>query len=166
MEYLLNAADDFVLDKVYAALFPSPLATNATDALLSSLPRDNDFRINLSFFIIVSLGGWAFYFIFASLSYFLFYDKEQMKHPRFLKDQIKLEIISATSAVPGFTILTCPIFWAEVKGYSKLYDNPAEYGYIYLVVSAVMFLFFTDMGIYWIHRFEHHPAVYKNVHKV
>jgi len=27
------------------------------------------------------------------------------------------------------------------------------------------FLFFTDYCIYWIHRLEHHPLVYKHVHK-
>lgn len=27
------------------------------------------------------------------------------------------------------------------------------------------FLFVTDYGIYWIHRLEHHPALYKHIHK-
>ncbi|RUS32970.1 hypothetical protein BC938DRAFT_473639 [Jimgerdemannia flammicorona] len=169
MDYLLNAADHLVLDAVYATLFP--LATNATttttaSAFLSSLPRDNDLRIWLSLFVLVSLGGWIFYFALASVSYFLFYDKEQMKHPRFLKDQIKLEIICASTAIPGFTILTVPFFWLELKGYSRLYEDPAEYGYVYLALSVAMFLFFTDMGIYFIHRAEHHPSIYKRVHKV
>ncbi|RUP49809.1 hypothetical protein BC936DRAFT_141389 [Jimgerdemannia flammicorona] len=115
--------------------------------------RDNDFRINLSLFVLVSLGGWAFYFIFATASYYLFYDKEQMKHPRFLKNQVKLEIISASSAVPGFTIVTARFFGRR------------EYGFAYLALSTALFLFFTDMGIYFIHRAEYHPSVYKWVHK-
>jgi lathosterol oxidase len=26
-------------------------------------------------------------------------------------------------------------------------------------------MIFNDLGIYWIHRLEHHPSIYKYVHK-
>ncbi|KAF9432705.1 c-5 sterol desaturase [Entomortierella beljakovae] len=38
-------------------------------------------------------------------------------------------------------------------------------GWGYVAVSAVAFLMFTDFGIYWIHRWLHHPLIYKRIHK-
>ncbi|KAG0300843.1 c-5 sterol desaturase [Dissophora globulifera] len=43
--------------------------------------------------------------------------------------------------------------------------EPFMDGWGYVAVSVVLFLFFTDFGIYWIHRFLHHPLVYKRIHK-
>lgn len=64
-------------------------------------------------------------------------------------------------------MLTVPWFWGEVKGYSKLYSDPQAYGGIpYMLFSIAAFLVFTDFGIYWIHRFLHHPILYKRLHKV
>jgi lathosterol oxidase len=40
------------------------------------------------------------------------------------------------------------------------------YDWIYLFASIPSFLFFTDGGIYWFHRWMHHPKVYKYLHKV
>ncbi|RUS32572.1 hypothetical protein BC938DRAFT_475057 [Jimgerdemannia flammicorona] len=122
--------------------------------------RDNDFRINLSLFVLVSLGGWAFYFIFATASYYL--TDEASAFPQEsgqARDHLRL---FRRSWVHNSD---CPIFWAEVKGYSRLYDDPREYGFAYLALSTALFLFFTDMGIYFIHRAEYHPSVYKWVHK-
>lgn len=34
-------------------------------------------------------------------------------------------------------------------------------GWLGILISMVSFLFFTDMCIYWIHRFLHHKRVYK-----
>ena len=34
-------------------------------------------------------------------------------------------------------------------------------GWLGIFISTISFLFFTDMCIYWIHRFLHHKRVYK-----
>jgi hypothetical protein len=69
-------------------------------------------------------------------------------------------------------VLTTPWFVAEVRGASKLYDRIDEgpwgggwAGVAYTVVSSLFFLWFTDFGIYLIHRGLHHPWVYKTFHK-
>lgn len=64
-------------------------------------------------------------------------------------------------------IPTCLLFVAELQGYSKLYDTPTEEngGYTFLAVSVVTFFLFTDCIIYWIHRYLHHPLIYKTLHK-
>ena len=68
-------------------------------------------------------------------------------------------------SLPQMAVLTAPWFLAEVRGYSKLYMNPDDYGWWYMVFQYPLFLVFTDFWIYWIHRGLHHPIVYKTLHK-
>lgn len=110
--------------------------------------------------------GIVVYYLFASLSYFLVFDKATFKHPRYLKHQIRLEMSQANWSFPGMAALTVPWFLAEVRGYSKLYDRTEEGpGRWYDWAQIPLFLIFTDSLIYWIHRGLHHPRVYKYVHK-
>ncbi|KAI0291901.1 hypothetical protein B0F90DRAFT_1647881 [Multifurca ochricompacta] len=132
---------------------------------ISAWPRDYIPRQLLSLSVITLIGIVFLYFIFAGLSYKYIFNHEMMNHPRFLKNQVKLEIQCSLRAFPGMTLLTLPWFQAEVRGYSKLYDNPNEYGLAYLIFSIPFFLVFTDYGIYWVHRTLHHPLIYKFVHK-
>lgn len=63
-------------------------------------------------------------------------------------------------------VFTAPIFLAEVRGYSKLYDVSADGpGAWYDFAQFPLFLVFTDLCIYWIHRGLHHPLIYKRLHK-
>lgn len=78
------------------------------------------------------------YFLFATLSYYFIFNHEMMKHPRFLKNQVRKEILCSLKAFPGMTLLTLPFFQAEVMGYSKLYDDPGRYGYSYMIFSAFL----------------------------
>ncbi|KNC84178.1 hypothetical protein SARC_03600 [Sphaeroforma arctica JP610] len=41
-----------------------------------------------------------------------------MKHKRFLKNQVRLEITAALLHMPLIAVLTTPIFWAEVCIYA------------------------------------------------
>lgn len=62
--------------------------------------------------------------------------------------------------------LTAPCFWLEVRGYGKLYDHPDDAPFwLYNIIQFPLFLLFTDMFIYFIHRGLHHPSVYKSLHK-
>jgi Delta7-sterol 5-desaturase len=106
------------------------------------------------------------YFVFASLSFIFVFDKNAMKHPKFLKNQIKMEISQASVSLPIMAIFTTPFFLAEVRGYSKLYDLTEEGpGAWYNFAQIPFFLLFTDFWIYLIHRGLHHPLIYKTLHK-
>ncbi|KAF9579977.1 c-5 sterol desaturase, partial [Lunasporangiospora selenospora] len=267
MDVILDLADEYVLDHVYAAMPAIPIpdlaagmaslpsasgfysqiaaptadprvflaavlstfldATQATGLKLNTLPGDSILRQAVSLFIITLIGGALMYICFASSSYLLVYDKSQMKHPKFLKNQVRLEIEMSLKAIPGIATLTFPWFLAEVRGYSQLYTHihkvpvtqpildstaatikesiaavasgagannasaaanlassstatstllamlgplapyvePFTDGWGYVALSVLCFLVFTDFGIYWIHRFLHHPLIYKRVHK-
>jgi len=110
--------------------------------------------------------GLVVYYIFATFSYFFIFDHNTFKHPKYLKNQVRLEMKQALSAMPVMAILTTPIFTSEVRGYAKLYDTAAEAPFpLYNYLQFPFFLLFTDFFIYWIHRGLHHPRVYKTLHK-
>lgn len=110
--------------------------------LTSAWPRDYLPRQILSLAAMTFVGIHVMYFLFAYLSYRFIFNHEMMKHPRFLKDQVKLEIICSLKAFPGMILLTLPWFVAEVRGYSKLYENVDEYGWAYLCFSIFLYVRF------------------------
>ncbi|KAG0648495.1 Sterol-C5-desaturase [Hyphodiscus hymeniophilus] len=135
-------------------------------AYLSQWTRDNIIRQLISLYFITWIAGASIYFIVSSLSYIFVFDKTTFKHPKFLKNQIRMEIRQAVSAMPWIAVMTVPFFFAEIQGYSKLYDSTADapsswYNYL----QFPLFLIFTDFCIYCIHRGLHHPLVYKSLHK-
>lgn len=194
MDIVLEVTDTFLWDYMYALALPAssqpynyPELSNATTvhngweykpstalfslkpsqaAYTSALPRDNIYRQAFSLFLVYWLFGLLVYYIFATASYIFVFDKKQMQHPKFLKNQIKLEIIQANKAFPFMAIYTVPMILLEIRGYGKLYDtfdDAPAWWYNYLQIP--MFLVFTDFCIYWIHRWLHLPFFYKRLHK-
>lgn len=121
------------------SLLPHPPLPSTYDSSIltpvSAWPRDYIPRQLISLSVITLIGIFALYFVFAGLSYRYIFNHDMMSHPRFLKNQVKLEIQCSISAFPGMTLLTLPWFQAEVRGYSKLYDNVGDYGLAYLILS-------------------------------
>lgn len=175
MDVALEFLDPLVFDKAYAWALPHPGAgfSNSSDvnnllaagaAPTSLWTRDNIYRQCISLLLITQIGATSLYFVFSALSYYLIFDRRLEYHPRFLKNQVRQEIKSSMTAVPFINILTLPWFLGEVRGYSLLYgDN--KYGWSWLVISTLLYMAFNDVAIYWIHRLEHHPSVYKYIHK-
>lgn len=178
MDLVLDYADEYLLDATYAYFLPAPdasgskLAANATLAAgaaatraASTWARDYIVRQTVSLFVLSAVAALFLYFLLSSLSYFILYDKRLEHHPRFLKRQKYQEIMCSVLSVPAMDVLTLPWFLGEVRGHSLLYTEVSERGWAYLIFSALWFLVFTDFLIYWIHRIEHHPSIYKYIHK-
>ena len=155
-------------------------------AFMSQLPRDDWRRQLITLFFIAwyvtharfltrqstllntaaRLFGLVLYFVFATLSYVLVFDKAACNHPKYIKSQIRLEIRQANIAFPVMAVLTAPLWLLEVRGYSKLYDTTADGpGLWYNFLQFPFFICFTDYCIYWIHRSLHHPLIYRHLHK-
>ncbi|KAJ7352369.1 fatty acid hydroxylase [Mycena albidolilacea] len=194
MDLVLDICDTYLLDSVWAKLVPlsafttynassfasttpkwsqlvsflphPPLeAIQNSGPTVSAWPREYIPRQIISLSAVVILGAYLLYFTFASLSYYFIFNHDMMRHPRFLKNQVRLEIMSSVRALPVMSLLTIPVFVGEVRGYSRLYDRIDTYGYFYFFASIPLFLLFTDYGIYWIHRWLHLPFLYKRLHK-
>ena len=65
-----------------------------------------------------------------------------------------------------FAIMDVCILYLESKGYTQVYFDSNEYGYLWLVLSFFIVLFLDDMFFYWSHRVMHLPRFYKFFHKV
>jgi lathosterol oxidase len=182
MDTALEILDPLVFDKAYAYFVPartapingtfgysglaSDLAADAASAAYGSAwPRDNVLRQCISILIVTQLGATSLYWVFSALSYYFIFDRRLEHHPRFLKNQVRQEMVSSMTAVPFINILTLPWFLAEVRGKSLLYADVSDYGWTWMAVSVVLFMIWNDFMIYWIHRLEHHPRVYKYIHK-
>ncbi|KAG7284981.1 hypothetical protein NEMBOFW57_009599 [Staphylotrichum longicolle] len=185
MDTALDILDPLVFDKAYAYFVPARAAhvngtaphaaqgltgfgsdlSAASAAHGSAWARDNIVRQIISIMVITQIGACGLYWVFSALSYYCIFDRRLEYHPRFLKNQIRQEIISSMKAVPFINILTVPFFLAEVRGKSLLYTNVDDYGWSWMLVSTVLFMIWNDFMIYWIHRLEHHPSVYKYIHK-
>ena len=110
--------------------------------------------------------GFFVYFGFATFSYYYVFDKTTFNHPKYLKNQVRMEIRQTMGAMPGLAALTAPFFLVEVMGYGKMYDSLDDAPFpLYNILQFPLFFMFTDFFIYWIHRGLHHPLVYKRLHK-
>ncbi|CAK7893195.1 delta(7)-sterol 5(6)-desaturase [[Candida] anglica] len=151
-------------DEIYGLprYLPESIYTNA-----SLLPRSNLLREGLSMFLVTAIFGWVLYFTVAYLSYIFVFDKKIFNHPRYLKNQIYLEIERASTAIPVMVLLTLPFFLLEINGFSKLYMdiNESTGGWKAIWTQIPCFILFTDCFIYLIHRWLHWPSVYKRLHK-
>lgn len=175
MDTALEILDPLVFDKAYAYFVPATAnATLIDDYAIASeqpgfhgsaWPRDSILRQCISIMVITQIGASMLYFIFSAMSYYLIFDRRLEYHPRFLKNQVRQEIASSMRAVPVINLLTMPWFLAEVRGKSLLYENVGDFGWTWMAVSTVLFMIWNDFLIYWIHRLEHHPSVYKYIHK-
>lgn len=152
MDYVLGVADPYFFTPY---IYPE------------SWPVDWWVRQYVSLYSIVCVGGAFLYLLPATFMYFFFFDHRLMKHEKFIPGQVKLEIMYALWSIPYMSIPTCFLFVLELQGYSKLYENIDDmpYGKVYLVLNIVLFLLFTDMCIYWIHRWLHLPIFYGPIHK-
>ena len=132
-----------LLNSTASYQFPDP-------SQLSAWPRDYFPRQLLSLLVLTLIGIHLLYFIFAGASYYFIFNHDMMRHPRFLKNQVRLEIQSSLRAFPWMTLLTLPWFQAEVMGYGRLYDDVSEYGWGYFVFSIFWYglLFALILGAY------------------
>ena len=74
--------------------------------------------------------------------------------------QIRDEMWVSTWSLFIMAGMTAVIDMYFLLGGSSLYNNISDYGWLYFLVSPLLFLMFTDTLIYWIHRILHWPSVY------
>ncbi|GMM34956.1 C-5 sterol desaturase [Saccharomycopsis crataegensis] len=163
---LYELTKKYIVEKDIYGYFPHFLP-ESVDMYSSVFPRHHFFREALSLWIIGTIFGWILYLLAASFSYRFIFDKAVFNHPRYLKNQMSLEIRHAMGSIPVMVFLTLPCWLAELSGYSKLYlgINESTGGWTSVLLQYPLFVMFTDFGIYCIHRWLHWPNVYKLFHK-
>lgn len=113
------------------------------------------------------------YFLIAGIFYGVFYVwfpkvwQQRKINQRGYKDgQFKKEI--GYSMISGciFSLLGAIAFLLWQKGFTKVYLNLNDYGWWYLPVSLVIYMFLQETYYYWMHRWMHIPTIFRVVHKV
>ncbi|MGY5849091.1 sterol desaturase family protein [Salegentibacter sp. F14] len=113
------------------------------------------------------------YFLAAGIFYYYYYvwnfekfNAKKLSRRKFKKGQVKKEIIWSIKASLIFAFAGTLTFWLWTKDLTAIYLDPEKYGYWYLGVSLVLVLLIHETYYYWVHRWMHHPSIYKSVHKV
>lgn len=130
----------------------------------------------LSFFmvLIVLYGIIALrYVLVAGLFYVIFHRWQREKWlerklakkeypPKQLKREVCRSLLSA--ACFAFTATIILLLWQ--KEYTRIYSEVSSYSLWWLPLSLVISLFIDETYYYWIHRWMHHPTVFKKIHKI
>jgi len=89
--------------------------------------------------------------------------QKKRKHP---SASIRLEIKNSIIALMVFTVIDVLIYAAQLNGYTQIYTDIKQYGWLYLGFSVVLMILLHDTWFYFTHRLMHHPKIYRAVHKV
>ena len=113
------------------------------------------------------------YFLAAGIFHYYYYvwnsakySTERLSSRGVRKGQLKKEIIWSIKASLIFALAGTLVYWLWTKDLTAIYLTPGEYGYWYLPISLLLILFIHETYYYWVHRWMHHPRIYKKVHKV
>lgn len=113
------------------------------------------------------------YFAVAGIFYWLLWCRDPAKvkarrltsltpRPEIIRGEIRWSLISSIIyALPGAIVIE-----AWKSGGTALYTDVAEFGWIYLVASIVIYMFLHDTYFYWTHRLMHRPKLFRIFHKV
>ncbi|MDX2281590.1 MAG: DUF2147 domain-containing protein [Saprospiraceae bacterium] len=113
------------------------------------------------------------YFLVASAAYLVFwviFFKKwqhriiQRKLPE--TNKMWLEFRYSMSTVLIFALIGFGILNMKKAGFTLIYDNIAEWGMLWFVVSLVLMILLHDAWFYWTHRLMHHPKIFRHVHLV
>jgi Delta7-sterol 5-desaturase len=88
------------------------------------------------------------------------------QQPRSTPQQRWQEIHQSMVSVVIFGIIDTAAYLGEQHGLTFMYEDVAQYGVAYLVLSVVFMMFVDDTYFYWVHRLMHWKPLYKFTHKV
>ncbi len=113
------------------------------------------------------------YFITAGIAFLIFWviGKNHWRHLFIQKTfpqskHILREFAYSMSTVVIFSLIGFCIYLSVRAGYTNIYNDIAEFGLVYLLISFPLTTIFHDFYFYWTHRFMHLKKIYKYVHRV
>jgi Delta7-sterol 5-desaturase len=78
--------------------------------------------------------------------------------------QISREILNSVIAMAASGLLSCILIYMATKGHTKIYLDIKEHSIWFALLGVPALLLLNDTWFYWVHRFLHHPSVYRFVH--
>ncbi|HEY0680027.1 MAG TPA: sterol desaturase family protein [Chitinophagaceae bacterium] len=141
-----------------------------TNMHLPDLNQPYWFAIAVIAFFLVIMGR---YFLIAGLFYAIFYvwfrekwQQRKLGTKPYRSQQFRKEVKWSLITAFIFSVAGAVTVFLWQKGFTKVYDDPALYGWWYLPVSLTASMLIHETYYYWIHRWMHKPRVFKVVHKI
>lgn len=113
------------------------------------------------------------YFIAAGVFYWYYYvmrldrfKDKRLSRRGFKKGQIRQEIIWSIKSSAIFAAVGAGTYWLWQEDLTAVYLDASTFGYWYLPLSLVIILLIHETYYYWVHRWMHHPKIFRIVHKV
>ncbi|QDT14571.1 sterol desaturase family protein [Alienimonas californiensis] len=119
----------------------------------------------------VSTGELVWYLLLASLVWAVLYLalRTRLRHRRVASQepnsrQIARELLHSVRSIAIFGLVTTLVVFAELSGWTLLYNDLDKYGWWWLAVSFLLMVFLHDAYFYWTHRLMHHGRFYRRLH--
>jgi len=123
----------------------------------------------LLFFLIIL----ARFLLLAGIFYAFFYkwfnrqwQHRKINHRSYKKNQFRKEVAWSMATTLIFSLAGSFTMLLWQQGQTKIYTDVSGYPLWYLPLSLLISMFIHETYYYWIHRWMHHPSVFKIVHKV
>ncbi|MDW3210156.1 MAG: sterol desaturase family protein [Reichenbachiella sp.] len=132
-----------------------------------------DFQLTTEIWQRIVVIDFLRYFIFASGSYLLIWVilKKPLEHLIIQKKLPSLkrklsEFAYSMSTVLVFSIFGTFIHYSKRNGGTQIYQDVAQHGWLWVIISIAIMILFHDFYFYWTHKWMHHKSIFKYVHKV
>jgi len=90
--------------------------------------------------------------------------KIQQRFPKTARMWHEIQHSAYTALV--FALVGVGIYFLKQAGFTQIYTDIHQFGWIYLVGSFIFLTFLHDTYFYWMHRLMHHPKIFPLLHKV
>lgn len=112
------------------------------------------------------------YLLFSGSYHYLFRIKlrDRFRHRIFHYEpergaQVRREIYRSLVVSLIFAVFGIGMLWLWQAGYTKIYLDPSERSYWWMLISPLAFIFAQETYYYWTHRWMHRPGIYDLVHR-
>ncbi|RYD54426.1 MAG: sterol desaturase family protein [Sphingobacteriales bacterium] len=136
----------------------------------SDLSQPIHFSITTLVFFVVITGR---YFLIAGLFQLFFYgigrDKwttRKLNNVPYRKTQLRREIMWSMVSGLIFAITGSIMALCWQRGLTRIYLDHETYPWIWMPASLILYMLLHETYYYWLHRWMHHPRIFKIVHKV
>ncbi|HTM91608.1 MAG TPA: sterol desaturase family protein [Flavisolibacter sp.] len=113
------------------------------------------------------------YLLVAGIFYGVFYlwfpqkwQQRKINNRGYKKDQFRKEVFWSTITALLFAVAGAGTLLLWQKRYTKVYFDANDYPLWWLPLSLIIALILHETYYYWLHRWMHHPKIFKVVHKV
>lgn len=113
-------------------------------------------------YLLVAGAFYLHFYVFNSEKY----NSQRLSRRPAKRKQFKQEIWWSGWSSVIFGFFGALLYWLWQKDLTAIYLEADKFGYWYLPVNLLIILLLHETYYYWLHRWMHHPKIYRKVHKV